>query len=267
MYPRRNGHFSQLPPRWSSWFDAFKLLIDFGASVHEDVCDRAISTLNLTQGHNTFLSSTEPSAIEFFSVLHDESYSEFDVTGAGVWSAILTAIRTKTRGPESLQFLHKVGVDLARVFDTGQCSLHLAAELAYDVEMLEYLCSTSAIENINRQDEWEWTPLHYAVASGYYGHREIALDKVKCLLRHGADLNIKGKEHPLLFREFPSQEAFTPLELSKLVGSSFHYRFEEAATSGTATMQEALGERDEESFFDALEDQIWIDGQASFACL
>ena len=254
MYPRRNKYFPQLPPSWSSWLEVFKLLVEYGASVHEDVGDRVVSTLNLIRGGpGVNLHYTEPNIVEYFRVLHEQCYVDFNRTSRdGVWSSLLTAIRATTKSMEALRFLSEMGVDFARLSDKGASSLHFAAEMAREVQTLEFLCSTTAIQNINRQDAYGWSPLHFAVASGRYGYHEVAFDKIRCLLQHGIDPTIKARKHPMLFSELSASE-FTALELSELSQSDFHGRFEEEVAR---IRQANLNDNDEDTFFDALSEQV-----------
>jgi len=222
--------------------------------VHEVNYDRSLVTLNIMHGGpGVNFDYPEPSALEVFQILHDQCFFDFSSASKGGRCALLTAIRRRTKVTETLQFLSRMGVDFARISTTSHSSLHWAAEMAYDVRCLEYLCSTSAIENINRQDSWGWTPLHYAVVSQRYGYRKAALDKIQCLLCNGADPEIKGRRHPLFFSKIQSLDEFTPLELSRITDSDLSLRFEEKIAQ---RLVEELDHHDAEVFFDALEEHV-----------
>jgi hypothetical protein len=108
---------------------------------------RTLTTLNLQRRgypeHNVF---------EYFQILRDESYVEFDAMYENNWSAVQIAIRSETYSLDALKFLSKLGVDLARIDGKGKSALHIAAELTDDVRILEYLGSESGWASINRQD-------------------------------------------------------------------------------------------------------------------
>ena len=254
LYPRHNKHFLQLPPNWSSWLATFKLLVEHGASVHEEVYDRTLSTLNLRYaGPGIDIGYIEPKTVDFFRILHSQCYFDFDRTSQGIWCASLAAIRSTTDSVEALQFLARVGADLTRISERGATTLHWAAEMACDVQTLEYLCSTPAIEHLDRQDLYGWTPLHYAVASGRFGYREVAFGKIQYLLQKGADLCIRAREHPIFYVDSLDSEEFTALELSRALKTRFHTQFEE----DTARILRGTPSQDSEDiFFETLEEQV-----------
>ena len=234
------------------------MLVDHGASVHEVNYGRSLATLNILHGGPAPNSSCsfnfeEPNAVEFFQILHDQYYIDFNVASEGGWCAMLTAIRRRTKSVEALQFLSSMKVDFTRISETGQSSLHWAAEMGYDVRCLEYLCTTAAIENIDRQDQWGWTPLHYAVASERYGYREAALDKIRCLLQNGADPELKGRSHQFFFKGKLSMDEFTPSELCRATDPDLSRQFEEILAQ---TIKTEPNRHDTEVFFDALEEQL-----------
>jgi ankyrin repeat protein len=195
----------------------------------------------------------EPSALDFFQILHDQCIFDFNITNKGIQCALLTAIRRRTKSVETLRFLSSVGVDFLRIAETGHGAIHWAAEMAYDVGCLEYLCTTAAIENINRQDRWGWTPLHYAVSSRKYGYHEAAFEKISCLLSNGADPAIRGRRHLFFFRNTLPMDEFTPLELSRVTSPALATRFEEEIKRMTIQTPE---DHCEDQFFDALEQQM-----------
>jgi ankyrin repeat protein len=200
MNPQASKWVTQVPPSWSDWLTAFGLLVKHGASVHEINSDRSLVHLNISHGSPGLdLPYPEPSALDFFRILHNECFMDFNLSGPTLWNPIVTAVRRRNQSRKALEFLSNVGVDLSRIASDGDTSLHWAAEMAWSAESIEYLCSINAVENISRQDAWGWTPLHYVVASTQYGCQEAAMDKAKCLLRHGADQDVKARKHPIFF--------------------------------------------------------------------
>jgi Ankyrin repeats (3 copies) len=251
--PRVNKWIRQIPPTWSLWLDAFRLLVEHGASVHEINSNKSLVHLNISHGSlGPDRDYPEPSALQFFQILRDQCFMDFNLPGPDLWNPVLTAIRRKTQSIETLKFLSDAGVDLSRIAANGHSSLHWAAEMASEAECIEYLCSTRAIENINRQDSWGWTPLHYAVSSGRYGYRDAALDKVKCLLHHGADPELKAKRHPIFFVRANLIKEFTPLQLSFQIDSGLSTSLGEEIDEMKAKVFE---ESSDEIFFEAMEVQ------------
>ncbi|KAI9891583.1 MAG: hypothetical protein M1814_002517 [Vezdaea aestivalis] len=250
--PRVNKWIRQIPPTWNLWLDAFKLLVEHGASVHEINSDKSLVNLNITHGGPGIdRNYPEPSALQFFQILRDQCFTNFSLTGPDLWNPVLTAIRRQNQSIETLRYLSDAGVNLSRIATNGHTSLHWAAEMASDPKCLEYLCSTSAVENINRQDKWGWTPLHYAISSGRYGYRSIALDKATCLLRHGADFGLKAKTHPLFFVRANLTE-FDPLQLSLQIDSDLSSLLRKKIDEMKMNFPEDSAD---EMFFDAMEIQ------------
>lgn len=252
--PRGNKWVRQLPPKWDSWLEAFQLLIEKGASVHEINNNRSLIHLNICHGSpGVNVDYPEPSALKFFQILEDQCFTDFNLPGPDLWTPVLTAIRRESGSVEALRYLSKLGVDLSRIATTGHTSLHWAAEMAYDIDCLEFLCSRTAYENVNRQDIWGWTPLHYAVSSGRYGYSHVAIEKLKCLLRYGADPSIKAGKHPMFFVRIPLTEEFTPLELGLQTNSDLSVLFE-GEIQRAMSKDEAT--KDEETFFDTVESRL-----------
>lgn len=250
---RGNEFVRQLPPKRSLWLDAFRLMVEKDASVHEVNHNKSLVHLNISHespGQNP--DYTEPNALDFFHILHDHCFMDFKAPGPDLWSPVLTAIRRKTKSTETRRFLAKIGVDLSRIATSGHSSLHWAAEMAYEMECVEYLCQLTASENVNRQDLWGWTPLHYAVASGRYGFRNLAMDKIKRFLHHGADPNVKGRRHPIFFARVSLMDEFTPLELSLQVDPGLSILLEGELLE---VRLKHLDDNSDETFFDAVEIQ------------
>jgi ankyrin repeat protein len=125
-----------------------------------------------------------------------------------------------------LKFLVKNGVNVSRVFDDGRSPLHLAAELANDVEVLEYLRNQGCLDDLNRQDIWGWTPLHHAIIAAYLHTSPDVFQKVQFLLSKGADVNIKGRAREIFWPEKMPADGFTPGQMCRALDVSLYKKFE-----------------------------------------
>lgn len=216
MISGRARAFPQIPPKWDSWVEALKLLVRHGASVHEAVCERTLSMLNINH-------SQEERTIEFFNVLISEGYTYWETAHKFGWSAVLTAIRTRKDSLQALQLLQRTGTDIARILSDGRSPLHLAAELADDAGILEYLYDAGCSNDLNRQDVWGWTPLHYSIfAASRNPSCPQSLGKIKFFFDKGADFDIKGRRRPLLSPDRMTEDEFTPGQLCKALDCSLH---------------------------------------------
>jgi hypothetical protein len=206
--PRRSRVFPQLPPTWDSCYQAIELLVGRGASIHELAHGRPFGTFDVVPrpGHTS-------KTLEFFRLLSSESYQEFgSIFGKKGLSATYAAVRSEGQALEALKVLSNAGVSMNRVAEDGRVPLHYAAEMARDTGVLEYLCSIGGLADINKKDQWGWTPLHYAVLSEQYGYCLDEFQKFDFLLSQGADTDIKAGNLPWLGKKFPFK--FTPLELA-----------------------------------------------------
>ncbi|KAJ5777253.1 hypothetical protein N7520_000499 [Penicillium odoratum] len=131
MSSDKTRFFPQLPPKWNSWLKAFELLVKHGASVHEVNRGKTLSMLKINYA------SGEEQSMDYFRILLSEGYVYWETAGESTWSAISTAIRTRKYALQALKFLVRNDVNMNRVLANGQSPLHLAAELADDVEVLE----------------------------------------------------------------------------------------------------------------------------------
>ena len=222
------------------------MLVRHGGSIHETVQNRPISTFHL------FRSDYEPDTLGFFYLLASENYIDFNASfGPQSFSAVQTALRTKTHATKALKFLRQHGVNLNRIQENGQTLLHLAADIARDPEVLEYLCSINGLEDINRQDKWGRTPLHYSVMSEYNGHCAIPFQKIRYLLSQGADHTIKGGGTPCSFGKEKHPD-LTPLEFLASIRPSLESEFVSAIMDHARSAPPRF---EEEIFVDALEIQ------------
>lgn len=113
---------------------------------------------------------------------------------------------------EGLKLLAGYGVDLYVIMHDGRTLLHMAAEMAIEPGLISFLISSGFRQYIDKQDQWGWTPLHYAVIAAYYGHHPYPFEKAASLLSEGARTDLKGLERPYLYSlQLPG--AFTVLEL------------------------------------------------------
>jgi ankyrin repeat protein len=223
------------------------ILTQYGASVHEVVSDRTITTLNVSR--ETYKSET---TLRYFRILRDEGYVDFNLANDQGLSALLTAVRSNGMACQAIDFLASSGVSVSRINADGRTALHFAAEMATDVEPLRHLFEIYNINEVNRQDIWGWTPLHYAVVSQA---RMVNRDngKIGFLLQKGADPLIMGRR-VLTGRSHISHlvsEGVTPLHWAAIVGPDMERRFLEH----TRAAGWVLNDEDDvgEAFYDAQE--------------
>jgi Ankyrin repeats (3 copies) len=204
------------PPTWNSWLEALKLLVSYGASVHEPVHGRSISTCLIVRGDR------QPKLLEFLSLLKEENYTEFGcVYRPRGFSAVYNAVIARGESRSCLKLLSQTGVDLSSALDDGRSALHLAAQSAFDVETLEYLCNNGCNNDVNRQDQWGWTPLHYTLLSAALGTCPKRFAKTRYLLWRGADPSIKAdRPLPFLKKDLLPQEPFNSAVLADSLGST-----------------------------------------------
>jgi ankyrin repeat protein len=226
--------------------------VKHGASVHEVVYGRTLTMLNLLRknGSSEFL---EPHLLEFFAILHSECYMDFNNADERDWCALVNAIRSKAQGLDALKFLSKVGVDFTRIAKNSRSPLHWAAEMADDPRVVEFLCLSTGHELINRQDSWDWTPLHYAIVSVFLGYNDGGFEKIRLLLQHGADPEIKARSQPFLFTDLVQKEEFTPYELSQAFPEHIGQGYIQELIRAGRTVPEGSRDDEEDFFYDTIE--------------
>jgi hypothetical protein len=249
MRARSNSPLPQIPPEWESWFDALQLLVKHGGSVHEVVYNRPLATCLIARNDR------EPRILDFFRLLLSENYYDFGaVVGSKSFSAVQNAIRARGQAYPALKMLTAAGVDVSKLMDDGRSPLHVAAEVAYDVKALEYLCANGSLGDINRQDKWGWTSLHYSILSEYYGSCPVSFAKVQFLLSQGADPNIKAETPlPYLIHKGIPETPFTPAELCSSLKPTILSGYVEALKANGHVVPSDL---EDEVFFDAIDYDI-----------
>jgi ankyrin repeat protein len=117
---------------------------------------------------------------------------------------------------DSIKLLQKEGVDLTKILDGGQSFLHVAAQLAENVAVLEYIYTNGCQQYLNRQDNWGWTPLHWSVVSqaAMSGSGKSRIANFSFLLSQGADPTIKAHESDIIPWGFLPWQEFTAIELA-----------------------------------------------------
>jgi hypothetical protein len=240
----------QFAPNTTIWLEMLQLLVQYGASVHEIMAGKTMTTLSYTR------ESYDPeTTVRYFQLLLAESYVDFNVfdNDLGQCSALWNAIRSREYSVPAIDLLAQTGVQLNKVFQNGRNVLHMAAEMGFDAEALMHLYSNHGVTEVNRQDQWGWTPLHYAAASSSYQHRNCA--KVRFLLEKGADPHLKGTNmsrgdhHP---SEMYS-EPISPLEYAGTLMPHIYRHFsDDMRATGTWPLTKEGNEVD--VFFDTYED-------------
>jgi hypothetical protein len=242
----------QLAPLTTIWLDILQLLVRYGASVHEAMPYKTLTALQYSK------ENCDPEAtVHFFRLLLSESYVDFDVAdeqGARC-SALWNAVRSREAAASALDTLAHAGVQLGRVYADGRTALHIAAELAYDTEGLKHLYLKHGMTELNRQDKWGWTPLHYAIMSTSYQRRIPRCAKVQWLLANGANPHIQGLKkvrgdyHPSELLNQP----VTPLEYAATFRPRIYRRFSnDMRATGMWPMDQKGQEHD--VFFDTHEE-------------
>jgi ankyrin repeat protein len=201
------------------WIDIIRLLAENGASVHDVVHGRSLTTLNIFWHHG------ENRILEFFHFLQDQCYVDFGAEKVGAWSAFTNALRSPGTSLECLKFLEARGVDFSKISTDGRSLLHFGAELAHEPEVIEYLCKACPSHYVNRQDDFGWTPLHYAIVFEALHMPQESLAKVQVLVRRGANPSITARRFPLLHVVDMDKDRFTAYELSEALKSDQYEKF------------------------------------------
>lgn len=233
-----------LPPRGDSWIDIFDLLVKHNASTHEIVHGKSLTMLN------TVLEKQTPQTLKMFRILKAECYTDFSLVDPQGWSALLTAIRSQDDAIKSIQFLEQAGVDLTQIQQDGRTVLHLAAEMAKDDRVLEYLCTTGAVQSINSQDLTGWTPLHYALISEWLGTVITPMAKIVCLLSHGANPDFEATSENVFLRGRSTKKELSAYDLCKELSSTLYAQF---VTTLTLAGLSCPDDYEADMFYDAKE--------------
>lgn len=247
----------QWPPENLHWLEMLELLVKHGASVHELNGGKTITALNLTN------EDYEPDIlIRFFNLLLGQNYIDFDVLDFQKPSALLNAIRSGQNALQAIDTLSAAGVDLKRVAPDGRSALHLAAEMSMDEAPLKHLQQKYGLEEVNRKDQWGWTPLHYAIFSASNQTRKCR--KVRYLLEQGADPYIDSSVPFAVVSKFfhPTHHGgrgFTPFQWAVEFGADVFERFVDDMRATGPRLYEEQGECDDDDdnggdqFYDARE--------------
>lgn len=238
------GEVQQLENPGPSWLDILKMLVSYGASVHEVVHGMTISFYMLESGF-------APRLLEALHFLHGEQYVDFDSACQKAAAAIVMVPWWKNKPLAVLAFLSRVGVNMSRILDDGGTLLHLAAWGTCHVQVLELLCSSGCLCHINRQNDRGWTPLHLAILSSHETWLQEGLTKVRFLLRKGAIVTLRAHPPDHAYKRLP-RTPFTPLKLAYALSARVH--------EGVVREYKAAGHRvprryDIDQFEDALETQ------------
>jgi ankyrin repeat protein len=198
-----------------------KILVSHGASVHDIVGESTMTTMTLACDRHA------PDAyISYLRLLKEEQYTEFDITDGVGKSALYNAIRDGEMAGAAIDLLAESGVRITRILPDGRTALHFAAEMARTAEILQSLMNRFPPDEINRLDQWGWSPLHYAVESYHDSAKKIAM-----LLKGGADPYCKSDElyqngfHTSLMYERP----LTPFQFASELLPYFPGKFESFA--------------------------------------
>ncbi|KAF2476990.1 ankyrin [Lindgomyces ingoldianus] len=249
----RQSPFIQFPPKTDAWLDTLRLLTENGASVHDIVGNRAITMLNLNR--DTY---HEETTLRFFYILRQECYVDFDLVSDQGPSALLMAIRSGTTACTAIDFLAKNGVNLQQIYHDGRTALHIAAEMTSNSDSLKHLYNVYGLHEVNRQDQWGWTPLHYAVGSEGLSPNAKS-SNVLFLLNKGADPHILGRR-VFLQRSHASSlltTAVTPMQYANLLGNDIRRRVLDHLASNWVSEMSAE-EVEEDIFFDAEEEGLLL---------
>lgn len=218
------------------------MLSQYGASVHDVVGQKTLAMLNITNDRYA-----QGTTSKFFKLLHSEFYVDFDLVHNSGWSALLSAVRAGRGAIEALNVLANVGVNMSREFLDGRTVLHLAAEMSWGSEVLKHIYESYGICDVNRQDRWGLTPLHYSVFSHPYRY-DLWYQKVQYLLERGANPELRGKTRWLV-GSFNDTER-TPYEIGCAIGPEVRRNFAEVLRQSGYPIPD---ESEQEIFYDAVE--------------
>jgi hypothetical protein len=206
-----------------------RLLVKHGASVHETIGDRTIGTLTL---HRSEYSCE--TLVEMIRFLISECYTDFNFVDNRGYSIHVNVARNEGRAVEAFDLLASAGMSAAKIFPDGRSLLHLAAEHACKADFLEHLYNKYGLQDVNKQDRWGWTPLHWAframavhVGKRNLSKREKIWKKVAFLLRNGADAGIRARPLALAwYADKWDSDTISVFEYASLIGDGVRERLE-----------------------------------------
>ena len=227
------------------------MLIQSGASIHEVVGNKTISTLNLHRD------DYDPQAFpSFIRLLLLEGYHDFSLVDTLGFSAVSNSIRSRGCAIEAIDLLASGGVDFTKVFPDGRTVLHIAAEMSINKEVLEHLYTKYNVTDVNKQDRWGLSPLHYAIFSSSNRLTTSTCRKARFLLEKGADPTIRGHVKSLS-PQLHSHDLVTTCEYSAALGPKVYEKFlKDLRVTGNLGMAMEEGDDEDEQFHDAQEHLI-----------
>ncbi|KAF2494395.1 ankyrin [Lophium mytilinum] len=230
----------------TDFIDIIRVLVQHNASVHEVIDGKTLTMLYIAPERYPHGTTTD-----FFGILISESYVDFDYADERGMSALFNAVGSGECGAAALRVLSQVGVQMERILPDGRTLLHLAAELADSAKILQHVYETYGVQEVNRQDKYGWTPLHYSLTSRSHRFGNGACWKVRYLMEKGADPCIQGVGLVFCQMGLPfNGTARDAYELSSALGPELHAKFLEALQgTGSAVVDDS----DTEVFEDAEE--------------
>lgn len=166
--------------------DILRLLVMHGASVHETVGGHTLSMLNLYRPQYD-----SEVLLQFIRLLIEECYSDFDTFGDRCSSILVTAARNQEYAVDAVDLIAATGANINKIFTDGRSLLHFAAELSCNPGFIPHLFDTYGFQDVNGQDQWGRTPLHYALCAmsprSSKHTREGIWRKIEFLLEKGGD--------------------------------------------------------------------------------
>lgn len=207
MKPAGRSIYPQLPPTWPQWMDAFRLLLQYGADVHETTGGRSLSTFNVD------LQDRPSHLLEYLRILSSRDAIEPEpMAGRATQTALFNTLRCNEDAIEGLKLLSACGIRTSRVLEDSSTALHIASRMCPNTEVINYLCDNGCADHVNRRDSYGWTPLHYAVVASTSAEGPTPFSKVFDLIRRGGDLSLRLNRTAILPYTEPSA-SFTAFEL------------------------------------------------------
>ena len=190
--------------------------------------------------------------LRYFRLLLEESYTDFDACDDQGRCAPANAIRGGEAATTSIDFLAREGVQITRILTDWKNVLHLSASIAMEMKPIKHFYESHGITEVNRLNQWSWTPLHYAIDSPS-NRCGGTCGKIRMLLEKGAGPYSQGKTTH--FRHLhPSNmfsEPISPIEYAEWLGNEVYKHFidDMVATGVLTTYEDEVGDEDEENHF------------------